>query len=88
MQYISVLDYSTGCNLIIEDEEDLTKDMQSEYVEELLQALGHHPSNCNWMQTEEDPEMARTTLRELADENYEAIEAKCIELLKGAEDNG
>lgn len=88
MQYISILDYSTGNNLIIEDEDDLTKGLQDYDIEALLSALGFHMSNCNWMQTEEDPGQSRTTLRELEDEHYEEVEKLCIERNLSAEDNG
>lgn len=85
MTYISILDYSTGNSLIIEDEDDLTKSLQNEDIEVLLDTLGHHPSNTSFMVTDEDPRGQRVTLRELADDNFDRIEQTCLKRLKGAE---
>lgn len=71
--YISILDFSTENNLILEDEDEITKGMQTEDIESLLGEFGFHASQCSFMVTDEDPETQRTTMRELADEDYDNI---------------
>lgn len=53
--YISILDYSRGTVSIINDTEDVTKDMQNENIYEMLDVLGFKERETNFMITEEDP---------------------------------
>lgn len=53
--YISILDYSRGTVSIINDTEDVTKDMQNENIYEMLDVLGFKERETNFMITEENP---------------------------------
>lgn len=80
--YISILDYSTSNVCIIHDADDLTKDLLTEDIEALLESIGFHVSNISYMISVSEPGPASTTLAELCDDNYQAIEQACIERLK------
>lgn len=85
MKYLSILDYSTGNSLIVEDEDSLLNDLQNEDIENLLESIGFHSSEINWMVTDEDPRGQRVSLRDLTEENYDRIESVCLKRMKGAE---
>lgn len=85
--YISILDYSTGNNLVIHDEHDFVKGMQTEDVEDLLYALGFRHSQVSYMVTEEDPVSPMVTLDEITEENLDEVERICQKRLRGAESN-
>lgn len=76
MNYISILDYSTDNNLIIEDTDGLTEGMEDEEIGVLLETLGINVSTSLFMVTSEDPGPSRTTLKELADDIYEDLKSK------------
>lgn len=84
MTYLSILDHSTSTSCIIEDEDDMLKDMQVEDIQDLLHTLGYQEDQISFMVTDSDPEQERTSLRELCDENFDAIQKKCINRIKQA----
>ena len=69
--YISILDYSNGKVSIINDTEDVTENMQNEYVYALLDTLGFRESEIYFMITKEnpyEPVFEYVTLRELCED--------------------
>ena len=69
--YISILDYSNGKVSIIYDTEDVTENMQNEYVYALLDTLGFRESEIYFMITKEnpyEPVFEYVTLRELCED--------------------
>ena len=69
--YISILDYSNGTVSIINDTEDVTENMQNEYVYALLDTLGFRESEIYFMITKEnhyEPVFEYVTLRELCED--------------------
>lgn len=74
--YISILNYSNGTLVIINDTENVTKDMNDDVMDDVLYALGYKDSEISWMKTEEDPLEATSdyvTLNELCDEADEDV---------------
>lgn len=84
MTYISILDHSTSTCSIIEDEEDLLKDLQVEDIQGLLHTLGYRNDQISFMVSDEDPGQERVTLRELCDEDFDTIQHECIKRIKRA----
>lgn len=88
--YISILDYSRQSVVIINDTENACCGLNNDEMEMVLSMIGFHPSEINWMTTDEDPYEQVSdyvTLRDLCEEvGEEILEEVCRQINVSAED--